>query len=123
MSRTDEIRNSPYQSNRQKLAEERRKQTLIDTARQHSEIMNRILAENAERKAEEKMLFLLWYMLDRKLAELEDIRDRNKPKTIDEEWNEPFRYAIEKIPEVKHTLEDAWFAYINVNRTEFLNYL
>jgi len=110
-------------SERQRMAEERQKKIIADNAKQQSEVLRNIEHERVEQKAQTKLLFCLWYMMDKKLEELEKIRDTNAPKTPDEPWNEQFCTAVEKIPEVKRLCNDLWFAYTNNDRPEYENYV
>lgn len=119
----DDIAGGPYRSSRQRAMEERRKQNAIDNARRQSELLRKIEHERAEQRAWKRILFCLWHMLEEKLTELEDLRDENRPHSYSERWNDAFCYAIRKIPEVRMACEDAWLAYINIDRAEFSEYI
>lgn len=119
----DAVVGGPYKSSRQQAMEERRKQSLIENAIVHSEKLRKIEHERVEQRAWKKVLFGIWCTLDRRLSELEDQRDANRPHTFSDGWNSEFCEAVREIPEVRRACEDVWYAYINIDRPEFSEYV
>ena len=113
----------PFASERQRRFEEQRKAKSIEAARQQSSLLQKLDRERAEQKAWNKVLFCLEYMLDKRLEELEHDRDEHAPKNDDDEWDETFRNAIEKISEVRRARDDVYFAYLNMDRDEFSDWI
>ena len=103
--------------------EEKQRQMRIEKARQESEVLRRIRIEETERKAEEKLCFCLWYMLDVRLGELEKQRDEHTPTDRDADWDETFCEAIRDIPRVREMRQELWHMYLNLNRPEFADWL
>ena len=77
-----------------------------DTARQ-AEMAQR-MRKNAieQREWKEKMEFDLALTADMIVERMEDMRDRNVPKTKDERWNDAFCGAVRMISEAKEFAED-----------------
>lgn len=109
------MRVTAYRSDREAKFEAMRKKNIANNV-QKSEVL---LQRESERRAErvyEKYLFCSWFILDKELERFEKIRDKHAPKSIQDEWDDAFCYAIEKIHEVKELCKDIWFEYINYNR-------
>ena len=84
--------------------------------RRHEAISRQIeMREHQEemRRWKERMTFDLYLMAGMILDSLIDQRDRNAPKTADEEWNDSFCEAIRLIPEAKMFLEEMSIAIID----------
>jgi len=96
-----------YESRRAAKQRERMQQKHAEEAAAQSEVLRRIQHEETEQKAREKLLFCVWYLLDKRLQELQADLVRN----------------AEDIPHIKNTCNDVWFAYLNIDRPEFYNYI
>lgn len=110
-------------SPRQRLAEERHMQKMIEEARQESEVLQAIERKRNEQRILSKHIFLVWFTLDKCLQRLEEQRDKNVPRTVDEDWNQDFCNAICKIPEVRSLCKELWNAWCNFNRDEFSEWI
>lgn len=64
--------------------------------------------EEEMRRWQDRMAFDTYLLADRMLEALVRIRDENRPKSADEEWNEEFCEAVRFIPEAKRFLDEAW---------------
>ncbi len=60
----------------------------------------------------ERVRFREWASLDQLMDYLLDLRDRETPKTADEDWTEGFCMAIRDIPECRAFAEEAWWEYV-----------
>ena len=112
-----------YISDRQRANEERKIQQLSEYALAESDVLRKIEEKKHEAKLRKKVLFCLWYALDRSLHKLEQIRDEHAPKNANDEWDDAFCKAIEKMPELRDACEDVWFTYLNIDRPEYFDYV
>lgn len=113
------MRTAEYFIEKQKQFEQKKRESLIEHARQESALIRKIEEERAGLKAQERLLFRLWCMADSVLMHLEQQRDRHTPHSFDDEWDEQFCEAVRKIPDIRRLCNDLWFAWNNVNRHEF----
>ena len=121
MSRsTYDLLNGPYRSERQRMAEEHKRQRLIEEARQQSALLQKLEDERRQEKIRKGQLFRLWFMMDLLLRSLEEQRDRNAPHSLADEWNPDFCFAIEKIPEVRRLCKDILFTWYNIDRSKYV---
>lgn len=104
-------------SPRQKLAEERQMQKLIEEAKQESEVLQAIERERNEKRILSKSIFCVWFAMDKLLERLEQQRDENVPRYKDEDWNPDFCSAICKIPEVRTLCKELWYTWCDVSRS------
>ena len=76
--------------------------------RRHEVISRQIALRESQEEArrwKERMTFDLYLLAGVILDRLEDQRDRNVPKSPDDEWNEQFCEAVRLIPEARRFLE------------------
>ena len=122
MSRTyRDVPNGSYLSERQRIAEERRRQKSIDTAKQQSELLQKIEHEKEEHRQNDLMLFELWRTMDERLEELEHIRDELMPKDPNEQFSEELTEIILRIKALENLCNDLYFKWLNYDRPEFSN--
>jgi hypothetical protein len=102
-------------------------QKVIDARAAAAKVQSALLRKNGlerlKQRGYERILFALYDRLDGGRGELEAMRDSHAPVLPDDDWDECFCYAIEKIPEVKAMRNDVWFAMANIGRPEFHNWL
>lgn len=101
----------PYASDRQRRHEEMRRQQIADAAARGSDFLRRLRNEEAEKNARGKVLFGLWWMLHRRLTELEEQRDLHAPKHPGDEWDGAFCEAIREIPAARDAAREMWLNY------------
>lgn len=63
----------------------------------------------------ERILFERWKSADLALQKMEEIRDAHEPKTLNEEWHQLFKMALESIPLAKERARRCWLDYIGGN--------
>ena len=110
MNRYNILPPSHYANDRQRAMEERKKQSIIAQARQESDVLRNLRVQEAEHRAAGKVLFLLWFMLDRRLQDLEIQRDDHRPEP-GQEWDPAFCTALREIPRLRELCKDLWYAY------------
>ena len=110
MNRYNILPPSHYANDRQRAMEARKRQSIIDQARQESQVLHDLRIQEAERRATGKVLFLLWFMLDCRLQELETLRDTHRPEPSSE-WDSDFCTALREIPQLREVCKDLWYAY------------
>lgn len=82
--------------------QERQSQSMVARKIAHMEL------EEEMRRWQDRMAFDTYLLADRILERLIRMRDENRPKSADEEWNEEFCEAVRLIPEAKRFLDEAW---------------
>jgi len=80
----------------------------IDEDKRRQAEMAQILRKNAieQQEMKDRMSFGVMLMADRIVERLEDIRDRNVPRTPNERWNDAFCDAIRSLPEAREFADD-----------------
>ena len=97
--------NGMFESKRAAAVRKQTMQHRAEKAQARSTLLRKIDMERAEERAWKKVLFCLWYILDKKLEELEDIgQGKSNPDLI-------------------RTRDDVWYAYINIDRPEFRDFV
>ena len=117
------MRTAEYFIEKQKQFEQIKRQNIIDHARQESELLRKIEEDRARQKAQNLLLFRMWSMADCVLMHLEQQRDSHEPKHIDDEWDEDFCNAIRKIPDIRRLRDDLLFAWTNIDRHEYCQWI
>lgn len=111
-----------YDNPRLKAQQERQKQKRIEAQRKASAYVQKRLHEETELKAQGKLLLCLIYILDVQLMSMQGRRDAVEPAR-DGEWSEQFCQLIVSIARLKHVIHELWFAYLNVDRPQFVIYM
>ena len=59
----------------------------------------------------DRLLFRQWVVADSIVKRLEEIREENEPKSLDNNWNDDFCNAISLLPEARRFAEECWYEY------------
>ena len=76
---------------------------------------DRCLYPNGKNKL---LLFIQWTVAADIVRRLEKIREMNKPNSPNEEWNDAFCMAIQKLPEARDFEKDCWWNYYTYRGTQ-----
>ena len=69
------------------------------------------------REFRERVAFDLALVADRIVELMEEQRDRNVPKTADEDWNPDFCWAVRMLPAARRFAEDCWYDCVKKEET------
>lgn len=116
-----DIPDGPYLSDRQRMAEERRRQKTIDKAKQQSALLQQLEQAREERRLNSMTLYELWRTMDERLEELVRIRDEQMPKDPNMPVSDDLAEIIFRIKDLEILCNDLYFAWLNYDRPEFSN--
>ena len=116
-----DIPDGPYLSDRQRMAEERRRQKTIDKAKQQSALLQQLEQAKEEHRLNSMTLYELWRTMDERLEELVRIRDEQMPKDPDAHISDDLAEIIFRIKDLESLCNDLYFAWLNYDRPEFSN--
>lgn len=56
-------------------------------------------------------MFTMWVVLEKKIEELESVRDMNAPEIYSDECKKEFADAVKILPELKEYAKEIWYEY------------